>query len=88
MIGGWLAPVPGKQLVETTDRKVGDTRQDVGQPGLRVDVVELGGGDQASDDGGALAAAVRTGQQPCLAAEAIPRSARSAALLVKQIRPS
>lgn len=33
-----LAPVPGKQLVETTDRMVGDTRQDVGQPGLRVDV--------------------------------------------------
>jgi len=37
--------------------------------GLGVDVVELGGDDQAVDDGGALAAAVRTGEQPRLAAE-------------------
>jgi len=58
MTGCWLAPVPGQQLVETPDRVVGDTGKHVGEPGLGVDVVELGGDDQAVDDGGALATAV------------------------------
>ena len=48
---------------------VGDAGEHVGEPGLRIDVVELGGDDQAVDDGGALAAAVGAGEQPCLAAE-------------------
>jgi hypothetical protein len=33
-------------------------REDVGKPGLRVDVIELGGLDQGVDRGGVLAASV------------------------------
>lgn len=69
MNAGWLAPVPWQEFVETADRMVGDARQHVGEAGLRVGVVELGGSVQAVDDGGALAAAVRTGERPRLAAE-------------------
>jgi hypothetical protein len=36
-------------------------RQDVGEPGLWVDVVELGGFDERVDGGGAAAAVVRRG---------------------------
>jgi hypothetical protein len=38
--GGWLAPVPGQQLVETAERVVCDAGKHVGEPGLGVDVVE------------------------------------------------
>jgi hypothetical protein len=34
----------------------GDAGQDVGEPGLRIDIVHLGGDDQAVHNGGALAA--------------------------------
>ena len=48
---------------------LGDAGEDVGEPGLGIDVVELGGDDQAVDDGGTLAAAIGAGEQPRLAAE-------------------
>ena len=52
------APVPGKQFVETVLRDVGDAREDVGQPGLRIDVVELRRADEAQHEGRALTSAV------------------------------
>jgi hypothetical protein len=39
-------PMPGEELVDPGGRVIGDVAQHVGEPGLRVDVVELGGGDQ------------------------------------------
>jgi len=41
-----LLPVPGQQLVQPSRRVVGDAAQHVGEPGLGVDIVELGGGDR------------------------------------------
>src|ERR1700741_5506051 len=43
-------------------------REDVGEPSLRIDVVELGGLDQRVDHGGAVAALVGAGEGPVLAA--------------------
>lgn len=37
---------------------VGDAREDVGEPCLRIDVVELWGADKAQHEGRALTAAV------------------------------
>lgn len=51
-------PVPGEQLAEAALRRVGDAREDVGEPGLRVDIVELGRADEAVDHGGSLGTAV------------------------------
>ena len=50
-------------------RVLGDARQDIGQPGLRIDVVHLGGDDQAVHGGGPLTAAVGTGEQPRFSAQ-------------------
>lgn len=48
---------------------IGDAGEDIGEPGLRIDIVELGGLDEGVDDGGALAAAIGAAEQPCLAAK-------------------
>lgn len=45
----------------------GDPFEDVGQPSLRVDIVDLGGPDQGVEDRGALATAVRAAEEPRLA---------------------
>ena len=42
----------------------GDTGEDVGQPGLGIDVVELSGDDEAVHEGGTVAAAIGAGEQP------------------------
>jgi len=51
-------PIPRQQFVEFLDGMFGDAGQDVGEPGLRIDIVHLGGDDQAVHNGGALAAAI------------------------------
>ena len=43
---------------------VGDPSQDIGQPGLRIDIVQLGGDDQAVHQGRPVAAAIGAGEQP------------------------
>ena len=39
-------PAPGEEFVQAGLRLLGDAGEDVGEPGLRVDVVELRGADQ------------------------------------------
>ena len=62
MNGVLLAPVPGHQLIELLDGKAGDTGEDVGQPGLGITVVELGGDDEAVHEGGTVTAAIGAGE--------------------------
>ena len=45
-------------------RRLGDAGKHIGEPSLRVDVVELGGGDEGVHRRGALAAAVGAAEQP------------------------
>jgi hypothetical protein len=35
------SPIPRQQFVEPLNRMLGDTRQDIGEPGLRIDVVHF-----------------------------------------------
>lgn len=44
---------------------VGDAAQHIGEPGLGVDAIEFGSGNQGINRGRALAAAIGTGEQPC-----------------------
>ena len=60
----------------------------VGKPGLRIDVVELGGGNQRVDRSGAPAALIGASEGPVLSPEGNGRSWRSAALFDMQRRPS
>ena len=48
---------------------VGDPAQDVGEPGARVDVVQLGGDDERVHGCGAVAATIASREQPRLAPE-------------------
>src|SRR5258707_10916536 len=52
-------PVPRQELVDPAGRVLSDPGQHVGQPGLRIDIVHLGGDDQAVHRGGALPAMIR-----------------------------
>lgn len=58
---GWF-PVPGEEVGEAAGGVIGDAAQDVFEPGLWIDIVELGGGDQGVDGGGPLATAVGSGE--------------------------
>ena len=57
-------PVPGKEFFEPGLRRLGDPAEHVGEPSLRIDVVELGGADEGVHRRRAHAAAVRAGEQP------------------------
>ncbi len=48
---------------------IGDACQDIGKPGLRIDVVEPRGLDERLEHGGALTSTVGAAEQPCLPAE-------------------
>ena len=63
---------------------IGDATQGVGEPGLRVDAVEPRGLDQRQRRSSALAAAAEAANSQALRPIAVPRSARSAALLVRR----
>jgi hypothetical protein len=64
----WLSNVRDgqfhEQLVEPMGGMVGDMREDVGDRGLRIDIVQPGGDDDAVHNGDAPAAAARTAEQP------------------------
>ena len=59
----------GRSSSSLLSRMIGDAGEHVGEPGLRIDVVEPCGLDQGVHDGGTLAAAIGAGEQPRLAAE-------------------
>ena len=48
---------------------IGDAGEHIGQPGLRIDVVELGRVNQRQHGRGALAAAIGAGEEPRLSAK-------------------
>ncbi len=51
-------PVPWKKVCQATDWIFRDAAQDIGQPCLRIDIIEPAGLDQRIDDGGTLSAAI------------------------------
>ena len=65
-------PVPGQEFVHTGVRQLGDAGEDIGEPSLRVDVVEFGGDDEGVHRRGALAPAVGAGEQPRPSAQSNP----------------
>ena len=57
-------PVPGEEFVQSGLRLLGDAVKDVGQPGLGVDTVELGGADEGVHHRRPLAAAIGAREEP------------------------
>jgi hypothetical protein len=54
-----VAPIPWQQLIEPLDRMLGDAVQNVGEPGLWIDVVHFGRDDEAGRWSLAAAAALQ-----------------------------
>ena len=52
-----LSVRPGHEVFKVCDLGVGDVGEDNGEPGLRIDIVELGGLDEGVGDGRGLTAA-------------------------------
>jgi hypothetical protein len=67
MSGGLV--VPRQQLVDLALGMIGDAGDGVAQPGFGIDLVELGGLDEAVDGGGAVAALIEACEQPVLATD-------------------
>jgi len=80
--------MPWQQLVDPLCRMIGETRQDIGEPGLRIDIVELARLDQRIDSRGSLTAGVGAGEGPVSTPDGYAPQARSAALFVMQMTPS
>lgn len=57
-------PVPWQEGAETMRGVPGDATEDVHEPDVRVDAVQLGGDDEAVHDRRALPAAIGAGEQP------------------------
>jgi hypothetical protein len=74
--------------VQPSSRVVGNAAQHVGEPSLRVDTVGAGGGDQRIHRGARSPPRSEPAKSQFLRPMAMPRSARSAALLVKQMTAS
>jgi len=68
-LNGSSLPMPWQEFVEVGCRVIGDAAEYVGEPCLRVDVIELGGADQRVHHSGTLATAVGPGEQPGFAAD-------------------
>src|SRR5262249_60893487 len=81
-------PLPGQKLADPPSGVIRQAGEHVGEPSLRIDIVELGSGDQRVDRSGAPAAVVGAGEGPVLSPESDGRSSRSAALFDTQRRPS
>jgi hypothetical protein len=63
-MGAFGIPLPRQQLRELGLWRVGDAGEDVGEAGLRVNVIELGGLDERVHEGGSLCPALRSRKQP------------------------
>ncbi len=51
--------VSGQQFLDSGNGRFGDAGEDIGKPGLRIDVVELCGVEQCRHEGGAVGTAIR-----------------------------
>jgi hypothetical protein len=60
-------PIPWKKLVDPFCGMIGQAGEHVGEPSMRIDIVELGGLDQRINRGGASTAFVRAGEGPVVA---------------------
>ena len=61
--------MPRQELIDPVDLVIGDAVEHIGQPGLRVDTVKLGGFDQGVGYGGGFAAAFGSDEQVVFAAQ-------------------
>ena len=65
-------PVPRQKLSEAELRDVGDASEHIGEPGQRIDVVELGRHDQRRHCGGSLGTAIGACEQPGFTSQGKP----------------
>src|SRR5579875_212803 len=57
-------PIPRQQFIDPFRRIIREFREDIGKPGLRIDVIELAGFDQCIDGGCPVGSRVRARKSP------------------------
>ena len=57
-------PVPGQEFGDLLGWMIGQAGKDIGEPGLRIDGVELGSLDKSVDGGSSSSALIGTGKGP------------------------
>jgi hypothetical protein len=62
-------PIPGQKFIDPLGRMVLQASEDIGGPGVRIDVVDLGGVDQRIDRGSAAATFIRACEGPVVATD-------------------
>jgi hypothetical protein len=62
-------PVPLQEFVEPMHRMISEAGENFGEPGLRIDVVELGGPDERDHQRRLFGAALRSSELPRLSAD-------------------
>ena len=80
-------PIPWNQFGDTAVGVIGQAGEHIGEPGARIDVIELAGFDERIDGGGALTAAVGAGEGPIVPADGhrpfiLPMSAKSGMFII------
>lgn len=58
--------MPRTQFLQLGDRRVSDAGKNVGQPHLRIDIVELCAHDQRGHEGGTISPTICSGEEPGL----------------------
>ena len=64
MVDDLRLPVPRQQFIKPVHRMSGDAREDVGEPGLRIDAIHLRRDNETVHGRGALPAAIGSAEQP------------------------
>src|SRR5262245_65765903 len=62
----WRVPIPVQKLVDALGRMIWQSGEHVSEPGLRSEIVELGGGDGGVDGSRPTATVVRGGECACV----------------------
>src|SRR5713226_7479235 len=87
-LGRLALPIPRQEFVESVNQVLGNVAQHVGEPSLRIDVVHLGGTIRLYMNAARSPPRSEPANNHARRPRAIPRTARSAALLERQMRPS
>ena len=70
LMAGWT-PVPRQQFVDFVNGMLGNTSENIGKPGLRINIVHFGGDDEAVHESRSLSAVVGAAEEPRFSSESI-----------------
>src|ERR1700734_1775403 len=68
-LGAFALPVPGQKFIDALGGMVLQAGEDIGEPGVRIDVIDPGGVDQGIDRSSAATTFIRACEGPVMATD-------------------